>query len=212
MHKIIGAVLLAAACGAANAQLQARDINGDGGADAYYDPWQDITWLADAHYALTSGYVFPPNYLGYQTEPGTNDLPSYNTWAAQLDVFGVTGWRLPLAYTEPCDAGCPNLVRLETEITRLFGNVGSDSPFINTGGLFWTSNSYTTPGGWIWYQLSEWGGSGRVTSEPMVPTGWGWAVHDGDIGGAISPVPEPSTYALMLAGLAAVGLSRRKRG
>jgi hypothetical protein len=27
-----------------------------------------------------------------------------------------------------------------------------------------------------------------------------WAVHDGDVG-TISPVPEPSTYALMLSGL-----------
>ena len=39
-----------------------------------------------------------------------------------------------------------------------------------------------------------------------------WAVDDGDVGQIAAPVPEPETYALMLAGLATmVPLARRRR-
>ena len=39
-----------------------------------------------------------------------------------------------------------------------------------------------------------------------------WAVHDGDVGQITAAVPEPETYALMLAGLALiVPLARRRR-
>ena len=39
--------------------LLGRDLDGDltNGFEAYYDTVLDITWLADAHYALTSGYA-----------------------------------------------------------------------------------------------------------------------------------------------------------
>ena len=37
-----------------------------------------------------------------------------------------------------------------------------------------------------------------------------WAVRDGDVAAA-APVPEPGTYALMLAGLAAVPMLKRRR-
>jgi hypothetical protein len=37
------------------------------------------------------------------------------------------------------------------------------------------------------------------------------AVHEGDIGAAVTAVPEPETYAMLLAGLGLVGLARRRR-
>jgi PEP-CTERM motif len=46
--------------------LQPRDINADGKTDAFYDSVLKVTWLADA-----------------------------NAWAANLNVYGATGWRLP---------------------------------------------------------------------------------------------------------------------
>ena len=59
------------------ATLEARDINGDGTVDAYYDIALDLTWLADWN---------------------VNGRQHWNTnltWATGLDVYGVTGWRLP---------------------------------------------------------------------------------------------------------------------
>ena len=40
-----------------------------------------------------------------------------------------------------------------------------------------------------------------------------WAVHDGDVGqlSLISQVPEPETYAMLLAGLGLVGFMARRR-
>ncbi len=39
---------------------------------------------------------------------------------------------------------------------------------------------------------------------------YAWAVHDGDVG-VVAAVPEPVTYALMLAGLGMMGLLSRRR-
>ncbi|GMQ84374.1 MAG: hypothetical protein BMS9Abin06_1165 [Gammaproteobacteria bacterium] len=58
--------------------LQPRDFDGNTSTiEAYYDTTLDITWLTDA------------NANGLMT------WDAANTWAASLDVNGVTGWRLP---------------------------------------------------------------------------------------------------------------------
>ena len=56
---------------------------------AYYDTDADLTWLADANAAQTSGY----DADGRMTWRAAND------WAAGLTVGGVSGWRL--ANTNP---------------------------------------------------------------------------------------------------------------
>jgi len=55
------------------------------GGQAYYDTVADLTWLADANYAQTSGYDVD----------GLMSWQAANAWAAQLTVGGVSGWRLP---------------------------------------------------------------------------------------------------------------------
>lgn len=62
--------------------LQDRDLNGDGIADAFYDTQLNITWLRNANVVSN----------------GSNGRMNWNTaidWAANLNVSGVTGWRLP---------------------------------------------------------------------------------------------------------------------
>lgn len=77
--------------------LKARDINGDGVTDAYYSTEQNLTWLADANYAASSGFA-PGNPMdAYRLEPGLLDQPNAVEWAAGLNIHGVTGWRLPTA-------------------------------------------------------------------------------------------------------------------
>lgn len=70
----------------AHGALQGRDLDGDRKTfEAYYDTALDITWLADANYAQTRG-------------DDADGLMSWNeavAWAGALDVYGVTGWRLP---------------------------------------------------------------------------------------------------------------------
>ena len=61
---------------------------------AYYDTDADLTWLADANAAQTSGYT------GIDVlSDGRMTWQAANDWAAQLTVGGVSGWRL--ANTNP---------------------------------------------------------------------------------------------------------------
>lgn len=91
---LIASSLIAASLvsGAAQAALEGRDLNGSAGSfEAYYDTVLDITWLADANYAQTSGY----------DTDGKMDWATANTWAANLSFFNpltnqtYADWRLP---------------------------------------------------------------------------------------------------------------------
>lgn len=101
---------LAAACAGGSAQaapvagqgtwqstLAARDINGDGTVDAFHDETLNVTWLADANAAV--GSAFDTALPG----SGLMNWASARAWAAQLNVYGVTGWRLPTML----DTGAP---------------------------------------------------------------------------------------------------------
>ena len=59
--------------------LEARDFDGDNTTiEGWYDTILNITWLTDANKAGTT-----MNWTGE------------NTWAATLNINGITGWRLP---------------------------------------------------------------------------------------------------------------------
>lgn len=77
---VVCAILFAFKTMSANAALIERL-----GGLAYYDDVADLTWLADANYAQTSGY----------DANGRMTWADANAWAAGLEVAGVTGWRLP---------------------------------------------------------------------------------------------------------------------
>ena len=70
--------------------LQARDINGDGVVDAFYDTVLNVTWLADAKAA--AGSLFDN---GVSDTDGRMTWASANAWTANLNVYGLSGWRLP---------------------------------------------------------------------------------------------------------------------
>lgn len=212
MRHIIRAALAAAALiasGSSIAQLAARDINLDGVTDAYYDSAQDITWLADANLAASQGIEsqYGAGYMSWQQA---------QQWVTSLDVYSVSGWRLPTSYVPNlnalCNGGlgdfgaCLGMVRFETEGTRMTSDM-SGATFANASGAFWTGNLYSGPlGGNDLVQVWSPGAAvGGYTDELSTPFGRAWAVHDGDV----APVPEPSTYALMLLGLAIVGIARR---
>lgn len=87
-RSAIAAALLAALAMAAHADgvpgqgtwqsvLQARDLNGDGTVDAFYDSSRNLSWAADA-------------------DPiGATDWAQSHAWITSLNLFGVTGWRTP---------------------------------------------------------------------------------------------------------------------
>jgi hypothetical protein len=87
-------VLVMGLSGSAQAALQGRDLNGSiGSFEAYYDTVLDITWLADANYAQTSGY----DADGKMTWYAANTLVANLSFTDGINVYD--NWRLPT--TEP---------------------------------------------------------------------------------------------------------------
>jgi len=184
--------------------LHARDINGDGIVDAFYDSTLNITWLADAN--AGAGSAFDD---GASTSDGDMSWAGASAWAASLNVFGVTGWRLPVM-----GGGSST----ESELSHMYcvtlGNFGPCNPLTTTGPGTWgftnTADFVNLASEWYWTGTPAdpgtawvWAGdpiSAYHTAEPVTAGNRAWVVHDGDV----PVVPEPQTYALMLVSLLAL--------
>ena len=220
------------ASGAAQAALQGRDLNGSAGSfEAYYDTVLDITWLADANYAQTSGY----------DTDGLMDWTAANAWAAQLNINGYDNWRLPTV--EPVNGSTFNysyslngstdigysITSPNSEMAHLFsvtlGNPGyytagavsgcfvSSSTCLDNVGPFSNlqPNFYWSATEFALYTVDAWlfdMNFGFQTTNLKDDGSYALAVRPGDV----AAVPEAQTYALMLAGLGLVGWRAWRRG
>ena len=151
MCKILG-IFLIFVFASADAALISR--TGAGGA-AYYDDVLDITWLADANYAQTSGY----------DADGKMTWDESQTWIGTLNTanyLGVNNWRLPTV-TDTGASGCD------------FAYAGTDCGWnVQTGTAATTVYSemaslyYDTLGNLSWYDTS---GSGPQAGNGLSNTG-----------------------------------------
>jgi hypothetical protein len=204
--------------------LQARDLDGDGNADAYYDTTLDISWLADA------------DVIGQAT------FAQAASWAANLNVAGVTGWHLPTIHIDSCGTdgygdtfwngggicgygvqpGTSDMAHMHLVTLGNLSLSGQVDPTLTNSGPFSNLQAY---GYWFSrdYAVDPWRGeahtgeawrysfhAGRQDNLAQSAPLHAWAVHDGDVG-VIAAVPEPETYALMLAGLGAMFLLGKRR-
>jgi hypothetical protein len=172
----------------AQAALEARDIGNTGTTNAFYDTTLNVTWLD-----LASGPLSWANA---------------NTWASNLNIGGVTGWRLPtMTVATP--------TQNSSEMRSLFfSTLGNNSPFgvKNKGDFqnlqsydYWLGTEYAISPSVAWSFNTDIGNQlayGKSTQLDAL------AVHSGDV---MAPVPEPETYAMMLAGLALIGAIGRRR-
>jgi hypothetical protein len=185
--------------GAANAALIDR------GNGMIYDSSQDITWMQDANYAMTSGY----------DADGAMTWFWANIWADNLVYGGYDDWRLFDA-----DPGCGGDFNCtDNELGNLFynslnlsaGDSVLDSPeselglFINIVPYsYWSGNEYAVDNEFARsFDLGDGAQSIRNKGRP----GFAWAVRDGDV----ITVPEPATGVLLGAGMLGVMLSTRRR-
>ena len=208
-------------CGAANATLFSR-----AGGAAYYDDLLNITWLADANYAMNNYQPqVPPHGFGgamtYQADPTRYTAEGFIGWLDdQGGHLGAIGWRLPTA-TVPdptcgdsaSDAwgyGCTGSEMgslFYTTLGNVQGPVTNPGPFTNIqSGLYWTSTPYQLdPNNTTLYGFHWGNGSQGQFGGPGFGAQFAWAVLDGDI----ATIPEPSTALLL--GLGLTGLSRAGR-
>ena len=223
MNKLL-AVLLACLAMPTNATLLDR------GGGLIYDDVLNITWLQDANYAKTSGF----------DADGLMDWHAAMAWAVGLIYGGYDDWRLPIVnpangqdftYTySPAgfsDFGY-NIKNTSSEMAYMHhNNLGNISLLIPNGdfsgcqnnvpdmcmynkGYFSNLQSYTY---WSMTEIPtdsafnfnmSTGGQGGSTKTGDVF--YAWAVRDGDV----TPVPEPSTYALILGGLGVLVVALRR--
>lgn len=198
--------------------LQDRDLDGiaANGPEAFYDAEHNITWLRVAS-ANTMNWV------------------NAKAWA-EADRFGLSGWRLPTMVDKGNDGlnfgvdGTDGGYNVDTskasgsEMAHLFydllGNKAywsktvtfqSDYGLKNTGdflnlrsGYYWSGTDYVADlsGAWL-FQMND-GGQGWTYKFGGY---YALAVRDGDV----AAVPEPETYAMLLAGLVGVGAATRRR-
>jgi hypothetical protein len=202
----------------------------DRGGGLIYDTDLNITWLADANYAYTSGY---------DQEDATDGLMSWSyakTWADQLVYSGFTNWRLPT--TLQPDASCANQYAFGSggfnctgsEMGHLYfselgGQAGNGmnieifhnanyNLFTNlTSDLYWSSTPNASYSTYAW-QIYFSGGNQYIS--PKTNALRAMAVHDGDIGAAAVPVPAVGwlfgSSMLGLIGLGRRSVTRQNRG
>ena len=166
---------------------------------AYYDNIANLTWLADANYAKTRGYV-----TDHASDPDINSTDSMqwspaNTWATNLNIDGVSGWRLPtsdecwndnctgsemgnLFYNVLGGSAGSSITTTHNDNYMLFSNVQSD--------FYWA----TTSTGTAWpFDMSD----GSQTRSHKNYSLYSWPVQSGDI----STVPLPAAMWLFGSGI-----------
>jgi len=198
-------VVALGASSAANANLIDR------GGGMIYDQDLNITWLADANYAKTSGY----------DADGQMNWSQAMTWANNLSYGGYTDWRLPasdtcvnsnctgsemghLFYIELGGVAWQDFAATNTNY-NLFQNVpGLSTPYY---GFYWSGTEFAeVPDLAAWFfhfvpgeQSSTWKEDGYL---------YAWAVRDGDV----SAVPLPAAVWLFGSGLLGlIGIARKKK-
>lgn len=201
---------LMCAAGAGQAALVARNLDADASTiEAYYDTLLDISWLADASHAKTTGASADSRFT----------QAAASAWASGLNIGGVSGWRLPgvtpLSGTS-FDLSFSSLGTTDVgyDITRTgwggasemgylyYVTLGNDrftltntGPFANLDlGDYWSS-VLPDPVLDQAFFFNTTGGLQSVASTAF--TLGAWAVHDGDVGAPAQPLPEPGSLALL---------------
>jgi hypothetical protein len=206
------AIALTCALGSVQATLTDR------GNGLVYDSDLDITWMKNASLSITNTF----GAAGLINPTGTMSWDTARNWIEAMNAhayLGATKWRLPTTLYP--DASC-------TAVSGGHNCTGSEMGYLfylELGGLadhdiatihntnyllfqgiqsnrYWSSTGFTqapsTPNDNAWTFYFQGGVQQTLAVEDF---GAVWAVHNGDV----ASVPEVTTYAMMLSGLALFG-------
>jgi len=211
--------------------LKPRDLNENlrDGAEAYYDSVLDITWLKDMNYAKDR----------LVSSTGLMNGIDANSWVNTLALGRYRDWRLPtvrdidndgcgapLISGGDCGQNVDTTVLAEpgvdSEMAHLFyvtlghnidvfasGNqLTNTGPFENLQADIYWSGTETRRSSEAWYFETDFGWQQFRNKSALA---YAMVVTSGDIGTPITTVPEPHTYAMLLAGLGVLAVVVRRR-
>jgi hypothetical protein len=212
----------------------------DRGGGLIYDNTLNITWLQDANYAQTSGYDTDGKMDWIAAKTWAADLKhgGYDDWRLAANTPVGTYWNMEHSFAGSTDVGY-NITSPHSEMSHMYYvNLGlkgyySHGGYYNKNSDFGVFRNGTTGGqtnvGLVKNLQSGYYWSGTLFAGNSLTEAWyfntalgeqyehyqnfgfyAWAVRDGDVA---APIPEPETYALMLAGLGIMGgiAQRRKK-
>jgi len=184
----------------------------DRGGGLIYDTDRNITWLSDANYAATQ-FTATGGIQG--DADGKMNWSAANSWAANLSYGGYSDWRL--ATSDTCwGDNCTGSELGHLFYTELGGTAGnfilsSSDPnlalFSNVlPEQYWSGTAYApNQADFAWgFRM----GIGQQRYDYQYHEFYAWAVRDGDVA---APIPEPETYAMLLAGLGFLGFMAKRR-
>ena len=156
-----------------------------------YESHLQLTWLADANYAKTAGH----------SGTGAMNWIDATTWADQLTILGNSDWRLPtveemdhLFYWELGGISTNKISDVHNPQYALFSGIQSS---------YWSNTEKTNdPGSALGFHFNHWSASSGFSFEDR-KTGGQFAM-------LVTSVPEPETYAMLLAGLGLLGWRMRR--
>lgn len=212
--------------------LLARDVNADGTVDAYYDVDLKITWLADA---------FADTHLPTPAGRPLRSPTEGHEWVTQVNLFGITGWRLPKASnplepmgpTRRCASAYPGYCGYNadtnlSELAHMYYVTLGNKASISLGGVAQPVSGLTNTG--PFQQLLPVDYWTNTQSNGPGTFVWAFNMNDGyqfleewvtgQYGGGawavhdgdIAAVPEPSVGGLAIAGAIAIaGATMRRR-
>lgn len=206
--------------------LHARDLNADGVVDAWYDSSRDRTWLADADplglvtwwQARDWAAALVVHGVGGWRLPAFEDIGEPGCWGYTYDGSGDCGYNSNTDRSELAHMWHTVLGNLSWADTSGNGpqpgwGLTNTGPFAQLRGSdYWTATTDVSDSPWApgnpdygaWLFHTQWGyHDSDAKAFPMHV----WVLRDGDV----APIPEPGTWALLAAGLTALGLRRRRR-
>jgi len=231
-QTLFGMALLGLACSSANAAL----VSASGGL-AYYDTGTNLTWVADANLAETSGYDADGRMTWTQS---VGRIASLNAQNAGLGYLGTNTWRLPTV-TDTGSSGCNftfngtdcgfNVDLATSEMAKMFASTLGNTAGFNTSGIqqpcYSASPNYCMGNVGSFSNIQAeyyWSGTthapnasdawyfsfanGNQSVQPKTVILYAWAVSSGNPLGA--PVPIPPAVWLFGSALGVMGWMRRK--